>query len=121
MQDLINDDAQLSQLQAELAFVHKHFSEVPKLIYKLEDNKATFLKAAEIVDLVAVLFRLAVNECKPEERVKAQKVLDKLQSGLSENKVFDEIRKICQHDLNSSLNFAAIHSMDCERFSLAFG
>ena len=100
---MISDDAQLGQLRDELAFVHKHFSEVPKLIYKLEDNKATFLEAAEIVDLVAVLFRLAVNEYKPEERVKAEKVLDKFQSGLSENKTFEEIRKICQQDLKSQL------------------
>ena len=61
-----------------------------------------------------------MNECKPEERVKAQKVLDKFQSGLSENRVFEEIRKICQHDLNSSLNFSAIHSMDCEHFFARF-
>ena len=120
LQAMVSDDILFDQLQKELAFVCKFYSEIPKLIYKLEDNKATFLKAVELVDLIVVLFRLALQECEQCEKETARKVLLKLESGLADNHGYNQLIDICKKDANSCFNYSSLHSMDCERFFARF-
>ena len=120
LQTMLQDVQVFEQIRRELEFVNKFYSEVPKLIAKLEDNKLTLLQANDLVDLVVVLFRLAVHECHTEEKGKAQKVLNKLESGISDNAEYTNLVKLCRQDPLTIYNFVSIHSMDCERLFAQF-
>ena len=120
LQHLVQDGPVFDQLRRELAFVNKYYSEIPKLIYKLEDNQLTLCKASDMVDLVTALLRLPAHECDEEEKEKAEKVFRKLESGLEGNTEYIKLVQLCRSEPESMFNYATIHSMDCERFFAKF-